>query len=161
MKTLMVLRHAKSPHLEEEAEDHDRPLYTHARKEIASLAERLRKSGLVPEVILSSDAVRAAETARAYAGAVAAPGPVLLADLYEPGEPADVLEAVRHGGGDTEVVMVVGHNPGMEDFCNRMASQPAIDHMPTGCVAIFAVTAAAWSELDFGDARLDRVETSH
>ena len=84
MKTLLVLRHAKSPHLEG-VDDHDRPLYHEARRQVADLALQLATNGVVPSAVLSSDAVRAAETARAYCQAVSAPEPLLLADLYDPG----------------------------------------------------------------------------
>jgi phosphohistidine phosphatase len=159
VKTLMVLRHAKSPHLED-VDDHDRPTFPEACKRVRRLARRLAAGGLVPEVVLSSDARRAVETAQAYAEAAETPEPVLLPDLYEPGEPEDILDAIRQHGGDAAVDMVVGHNPGMEDFCNRVTPKPAVEHLGTGSVASFSIEAASWSDLRFGEARLVRVEAS-
>ncbi len=160
MKTLMVLRHAKSPH-PEGVDDHDRPIVPGAAREIAALAKRLAREGFLPEVVLSSDAVRAAETARAYAAAAGAPRPVLLPELYEPGDPEDILEAVRAHGGEARVVLVVGHNPGLEDFCNRIARKPVVERLGTGSVAVFTMDLRAWSGAAFGQARLERLETSH
>jgi phosphohistidine phosphatase len=160
MKTLLVLRHAKSPH-PEEVDDHDRPIFPDARKRIADLARQLAAAGIVPDVVLSSDAVRAAETARAYCLAVAAPEPVLLSDLYEPGDPEDLLAAVQSCGGDASAVLVVGHNPGLEDFCNRLTKHPDVERLGTGMMAVFEVGITSWPELRFKQARLQCLAPSH
>ena len=160
MKTLMILRHAKSPH-SEGVDDHERAIFPAARREIADLARQLAAAGLVPAVVLSSDAVRAAETARAYSLAVAGPEPVRLSALYEPGESADLLAAVQGCGGEAGIVLVVGHNPGMEDFCNRLTKHPEVDRLGTGTLAVFEVGIDSWPELRFGQARLTRFVPSH
>jgi phosphohistidine phosphatase len=160
MKTLMILRHAKSPHVEG-VDDHERPIFADARQQVALLAKRLAARGLVPEVVLTSDALRAVQTAEAYAQAVGAGEPVQVPDLYEPGDPDDIIAAVRQCGGAARALVVVGHNPGLEDFCNRVTPKPAIDRLGTGAMAILSVTAPSWSDLRFGEARLERVEASH
>ena len=159
MKTLLVLRHAKSPH-PEGVDDHDRPLFPEARKQIADLARQLAGCGLVPETVLSSTAGRAAETARAYSRAVGAPEPLLLGDLYEPGAPEDLLAAIQ-GGGESSVVLIVGHNPGMEEFCNLLTPRPQVDRLGTGALALFEVGINSWTELRFKQARLQRLVLSH
>ncbi len=160
MKTLLVLRHAKSPH-REGLDDHDRPLFDDARRQVADLALQLASQGVVPSVVLSSDALRAAETARAYCQAVTAPEPLLLAGLYDPGQPHDLLAAVRTCSTAADVVLVVGHNPGMAEFCNLLTRHPEVDGLATGALALFEVAINAWSELRFGQARLLRLFASH
>ena len=160
MTTLLVLRHAKSPHAEGVV-DHDRPILPEAREQIASLARQLAAEGLVPGVVLSSDAVRAAATAHAYAKAVSAGAPVLLPELYTPGEPADLLSAIQTYGGEARVLLLVGHNPGLEDFCNRLTSRPLLHRLGTGALAVFTVDLQAWSDLLFGTARRIRLVESH
>jgi phosphohistidine phosphatase len=159
-KTLLALRHAKSPHVEDVA-DHDRPLFAHARQQIADLAKQLAGSGLVPDVVLSSTAVRAAETARAYSAAAGGPEPILLAGLYEPGDPQELLAAIQTCGGSAAVVLVVGHNPGMEEFCNLLTRHPEVDRFGTATLAVFEVAINSWTELRFGLARLQRLTPSH
>jgi phosphohistidine phosphatase len=160
MKTLLVLRHAKSPH-PADVDDHDRPLFPGARGQIADLARQLADRGLIPGTVLSSDAVRAADTARAYSLAVAAVEPVLLGEFYEPGAPEDMLEAIQDRGGETGVVLVVGHNPGMEEFCNLLTKRPEVDRLGTGTLAVFEVGIDSWSELRFKQARLKDLIPSH
>lgn len=160
MKILLILRHGKSPHLEG-VDDHERPLFPESRRQIGELARQLAAMGVVPGTVLSSDAVRAAETARAYSLAVKIPEPLLLADLYDPGAPEDVLDAIRAGGGHSDVVLVVGHNPGLEEFCNVLTKHPQVDRLGTGSLAAFEVGVEAWTELRLRQARLRKLYASH
>src|SRR3990172_12140295 len=83
MKTLMLLRHAKSSWKDAEVPDHDRPLNKRGKKTAPQMGRLLSTEGLVPDLILSSTAVRARETAKAVAKDSSYKGPTELLDsLY-------------------------------------------------------------------------------
>jgi len=143
MKTLLVMRHAKSLPRYGVA-DHDRPLNGRGRRDASRMGAALRAEGLVPDVVLASSAERAQETAVVAAVKAGVDGAVRVEPgLYE-GEPQAYLDAVRrHGAG--EVVLVVGHNPSVELVVEHLT-----DHhqaMSTGAVARVALPIDAWAEL--------------
>jgi len=160
MRILLLLRHAKSPHVEGVA-DRDRPILPETREQIARLARELAAEHLAPDAVFTSDAARAVATAKAYARAVSGPEPIPTPGLYEPGETDDILAAVHACGEDCRTLLLVGHNPGFEEFCNRLTKQPLIARLETGALAAFVADIAAWSDLRFGEAALMGVWHSH
>ena len=78
MKTLLVLRHAKSSWNDPALDDHERPLNKRGRRDAPRMGELVREYGLIPDVVISSDAVRARLTAEAVAEAARYPGEILL-----------------------------------------------------------------------------------
>jgi len=117
----------------------------------AWIAER----GLRPDRIVSSTARRARKTAAEVARAS---GPetevVLSADLYM-ADPDAIVEALRATPDDCETVLVVGHNPGVEDLVERLTGQAVT--MPTAALAHIRLDIGGWQELD-ADARGELVE---
>jgi phosphohistidine phosphatase len=78
MKTLLVLRHAKSSWSDPALDDHERPLNKRGRRDAPRMGELVREYGLIPDVVISSDAVRARLTAEAVFEAVRCVGAILL-----------------------------------------------------------------------------------
>ena len=106
----MVLRHAKSSWNDPALDDHERPLNKRGRRDAPRMGELVREYGLIPDVILSSDAVRARLTAEAVAEAARYAGEILLDPHLYLACPADIhslLTTVRENAG---TVMIVGHN---------------------------------------------------
>jgi phosphohistidine phosphatase len=154
MKTLILARHAKSDWNHPELSDHDRPLNKRGRTDAPRMAAFLAAHYPPPQRVVSSTAVRANTTAEILAAAFghAATDIQHAARLYL----ADVqtlLSQARALDDHDQTVMLVGHNPGMTDFLNRL-TDAGIDNLPTCGVARVAFDVARWAELAPGQGRL-------
>lgn len=148
MRELLILRHAKSSWKNEGLPDHDRPLNKRGKRNAPRMGRLLREEGLVPDGIFSSTAARAAATSRHAAEACGFEGPLLfLEELYlaSPGEYLEVLQKVPD---DLGRVMVVGHNPGMEDLLRLLTRKQRT--MPTTALAHVRLPVERWSSLEAG-----------
>ena len=152
MKTLLILRHAKSSWDDESLSDHDRPLNKRGRRAAHRIGRLLEEESLWPDLILSSTAERAATTALLVVEAGGFGGDILyLRELYH-ADPADYLEAVRELGGETECVMVVGHNPGLESLVQAMTGE--WQALPTAALARVTIPIDEWTDLEAGGGEL-------
>jgi phosphohistidine phosphatase len=116
LKTLLLLRHAKSSWDDPGLDDHDRPLNKRGRRDAPRMGRLVRDEEIVPDVILCSTAERARETAEAVAEASGFSGETrFLHALYLAG-PGEILASLRRVGPEVETAMVVGHNPGIEEL---------------------------------------------
>jgi phosphohistidine phosphatase len=158
MKTLHLLRHAKSSWADPGADDHARPLNKRGRRAADLMAEHVAALPEPPELILASDAARTRETLQSIAAALARPARVLIErELYL--APCERLLA-RLGRVEEEVasVLLIAHNPGLHELALRLAAtQPhaaqRFGKFPTAALASFAVS-GPWRELQAGGARL-------
>ena len=143
MRTLTLMRHAKSSWEDPALSDHDRPLNGRGKKAAKLMAERLKVSGYRPDLVVVSSALRAQETVKAlqkrYDGKLnVVPEP----RLYEAGIEVyvDVIRRVDKGVRD---LMLVAHNPTIEWFAEALAG--SYIRMPTG--AYFRVEVpVSWAE---------------
>jgi phosphohistidine phosphatase len=119
MKTLTILRHAKSSWNNPTLADHDRPLNERGEQDAPDMAMRILEAGVRPSLILSSTAVRAWATARAVAAQISYPVEFLQRDraLYHAGVHTIITVLSRQDTGFNSILLV-GHNPGLTDFCN-------------------------------------------
>jgi phosphohistidine phosphatase len=123
MKTLLILRHAKSSWKDAELEDHDRPLNKRGEHDAPRMGHLLREEDLVPDLILSSTAKRARKTAEAVAEASGYTGEVeLIPELYG-GGPEAYLETLHNLPGENLRVLVVGHNPDLEELVEMLTGK--------------------------------------
>jgi phosphohistidine phosphatase len=157
MKTLMLLRHAKSSWKYSDVADHDRPLNKRGKKAAPQMGRLLSKEGLVPELILSSTAVRTRETAEAVAKASSYKGPIELLDtLYLAMAGKLLSEAQSHTPDSIGRLLLVGHNPGMEDLVEILSGKR--EAFPTAALAVFKVGIDGWKALELGvEAKLVKV----
>lgn len=137
--TLVLMRHAKSDWSHRALSDHERPLNGRGQRDAPVMAERVAETGLQPDVILSSTAVRARTTAREL-GAALGVAVTLVPELY--GASADTLLSHAAKAGALSVV-VVAHDPGVSDLATEL-SGGGIDHMPTAAVATFMWESDDW-----------------
>ena len=147
MKTLLVLRHAKSSWDEPGLDDHERPLNKRGRRDGPRMGELILKQRLTPDVIISSDAVRACATAEAVAEAARYRGQIKLTNqlyLAEPNEIVAVLRSVKEPHAGT--VMVVGHNPGLEHLVAQLTGDE--QDLPTATLAQIVLPIDEWRDLD-------------
>lgn len=157
MKTLILMRHAKSDWGDLRLSDHARPLNKRGRRSAAALGQWIRALALVPDQILCSSAARAQETC----ARLALPGaPDLLDSLYM-AEPEQMLTALRRATGST--VLMIGHNPGIADFAQALVTAPPrhnrFDDYPTGATLVVGFEIAAWPELMPGTATVQHFIT--
>ena len=146
MKTLLILRHAKSSWKDDGLPDHDRPLNKRGERDAPRVGKLLLEQGLIPDLIISSTAKRARKTAKMVAkGCGYARKIQLTPDFYL--APAGVYIEVLNGlPVDYSQVMVVGHNPGMEELVGRLTRKP--EAMPTAALAHVSLPLDRWSTLD-------------
>jgi phosphohistidine phosphatase len=145
MKTLLVLRHAKSSWEDPAVDDHERPLNKRGRRDAPRMGELVREYGLMIDVVISSDAVRARLTAEAVAEAAHYAGEVLLDQhLYLAG-PDDILLLLRRVRQNADTVMIVGHNPGLEELVEQLTGER--QDMPTAALAQIALPIDRWRDL--------------
>lgn len=149
MKTLLLLRHAKSSWKFRELADHDRPLNRRGRRDAPRMGELLRERGLIPDRVLSSTAVRALTTARLCAEAAGFSGEVEpVGDLYGAG-PSGYLDAVRGLPAETRCALLVGHNPTMASLVAQLGGESHVV-FPTAALACFELAVDSWRDLDAG-----------
>jgi phosphohistidine phosphatase len=146
MKTLLALRHAKSSWDDAALDDHERPLNKRGRRDAPRMGELVREHGLIPDVVISSDAVRARLTAEAVVEAARYAGAILLdRRLYLAG-PADILSLLRTVDEKAETVMIVGHNPGLEELVAQLTGD--WQNLPTAALAQIVLPIDRWRDLN-------------
>ena len=123
MKTLLILRHAKSSWDDGSIPDHDRPLNGRGKRDAPRMGRYLVESGLAPHVVLASTARRARDTAMAVMEECGWQGELrLLRSLYL-AEPTDYVLALRSVPAAEERALVVGHNPGLESLIEGLTGE--------------------------------------
>jgi len=148
MKTLLLLRHAKSSWKDESLPDHDRPLNKRGQRDAPRIGEVLHEEGFQPDLVLCSSAVRARETARLALEAADFNGKVeYREDLYA-FEPGAYLHALARLDDSVDQVLIVGHNPAMEELLNGLAGEHQA--MPTATLAHLELPIERWDEISFG-----------
>jgi phosphohistidine phosphatase len=156
MKSLLVLRHAKSSWKRPSLADHDRPLNKRGKRDAPRMGRLIRDQHLVPELILSSSAVRARNTALAVGDVCEHAAELrVLRELYL-AEPEDYVLVLQHLGDEIGSAMVVGHNPGMEELVEALSGEHHV--MPTAALAWIDLPVEGWSGLRLdGSGRLRQV----
>jgi phosphohistidine phosphatase len=148
MKTLFLMRHAKSSWKDPWLTDHQRPLNKRGKKAAPEMGRRLKKRGVRLDAVVSSDARRATDTAKAVADVLRMrPTTIRLeADLYH-ADADEIVEIVCRLNDSWEQVMVVGHNPGFTEVANRFYSDP-IANLPTAGIVELVFDVAAWGHIN-------------
>ena len=156
MKTLLLLRHAKSSWKQPEMNDHDRPLNKRGKKEAPKVGKYLKENDLVPDLILSSTARRAHDTAQTVAEECGFEGQIdLYQDLYL-SDTASYLDILHCLPDDARRVLVVGHNPDLDELLTLLTD--VTDHMTTAALAVVNLPISSWQELsEATDGRLQRL----
>jgi phosphohistidine phosphatase len=145
MKTLLLMRHAKSSSGDDLA-DEERGLAPRGERDAARMGRLLAEQRLLPQTVLASTAQRARATVNILIKSASCdPDIVFYNELYasSPGQYLRLLERLQN---EIEIALIVGHNPEMEDFLSLMCS--AQERMNTAAIAHIEVAIAAWSALD-------------
>lgn len=162
MLTLSLLRHAKSSWSDARLKDFDRPLNERGLKAAPCMGAFLARRRLIPGLVLCSPAVRARQTLKLVRPAFK-PGPdvVYEAALYL-AAPRAMLKRIREVGADVRHLMLVGHNPGLQELALELAgSGPAEElealarKLPTAALVVLSFEAESWAGVKPGSGRLE------
>ena len=153
MKTLFLVRHAKSSRDDPSLPDRDRSLDERGKRDAPKMGERLAKRDVKPDLILSSPAMRALTTAEIIAKKLDYKlKDIVVDDRLYASEADELLNVIHKLGDKLERVMLFGHNPELTELAHRLSSE--ITHMPTCAVAEFTFVTKSWS--DIGKAKLEK-----
>lgn len=158
MRVLYLLRHAKSSWADDTLADHERPLANRGVRNAKRMAAHLLDVHVEPDLVLCSSAVRTRQTLDLVKRSLP-DAPVQIEDeLY--GATADaMLERLRAVPESVHSVLLIGHNPGIQDLAVRLAaSGPGLEDLttkfPTGALATLALGSQTWPSVHQGDATL-------
>ncbi|MBV9242393.1 MAG: histidine phosphatase family protein [Acidobacteria bacterium] len=155
MKTLILLRHAKSSWKDIGSADFDRPLNERGRRAAPFMGRLLRDRGVEPELIISSPAKRARKTAKLFREAGEFDAEIIYEERIYEAAPGTLLQVVTQADNELRSLMLVGHNPGMEGLIQVLTGR--IEPMPTAAVAVIEVAADNWADVSSAGARLQMI----
>ena len=145
MKELLVLRHAKSSWKDAHIIDHDRPLNKRGKRDAPRIGKLLRQERLVPELILTSSARRARDTAEAAADASGYTPEIRHIPSFYQSDLETFYTVLNRVSDDIERVMVVGHNPELEELVDALTGESVT--LPTATLAQIRLPVGTWTAL--------------
>jgi len=146
MKTLFLVRHAKSSRDDTALPDRDRPLADRGKRDVAKMGKRLAERDVKPDLIMSSPAVRALATAEVIATSLGCKRKdIVVTDRLYAGNADDLLDLIQALGDKFEHVMLVGHNPELTELAHRLSGE--ITDLPTCAIAEFTFDAKSWPDI--------------
>jgi phosphohistidine phosphatase len=140
MKKLLLIRHAKATH-DTGYSDFERPLKPSGLKDATMMAERLLSAYTIPQVIVSSPALRTLSTANIFAEHLSLPKPLIIKEIYEAGTKS-LLNIIEELPDKYEFVALVGHNPAISDILYYLTGQVADMH--PGAFAVVEFENDSW-----------------
>jgi phosphohistidine phosphatase len=157
MKTVLIVRHAKSSMDINGFPDLKRPLTEKGKKKIKKVIDYLLERNIRVDYILSSHAVRAIETAKILAHALKYPEEDIKSDpqLYF-SDSKGILNQFYDLPDRFKSIMIIGHNPALSEFVNRFLSEP-IDHLPTSGIVSISFLTENWDEVPKADYEINFV----
>jgi phosphohistidine phosphatase len=149
MRRLLLLRHAKAVPATDPLTDSARPLAERGLRDARRIGERLRQHGVRPELILSSPATRALQTAELVAAAMGyAREAIALERRVYLAEPATLIAIIAGQSAATETLLVVGHNPGLTELAHQLLPALDVDDLPTcAVVGLEYGNSGGWAEI--------------
>ena len=161
VRTLFLLRHAKSSWADPTLDDHDRPLAPRGRRAAGRIAEHFRSQAVRPALVLCSSALRAQETLVELKPALGDQTEIVVSDDLYGADADEVLRQLGQVDRDIASVMIVGHNPALHDLALELTGEgdeATISQLhskfPTGALATLQLGRASWNELAPGQAYL-------
>ncbi len=163
MKTLMLLRHAKSSHANPLKRDRDRNLNERGRRSAAAIGRHLGEKQLIPDFAMTSSAARAVQTLELVTAAADADFPFSLEEELYLAEPTMIMAHAQGAPEGAQSLLMVGHNPGYASLAFMLGGKaplpPKLTSYPTAALAVFVFEARHWTDLDPTKARLTHFVT--
>ena len=147
MKTLYLVRHAKSSWKYPELDDFERPLNKRGKRDAPVMGSYLKDKKIIPEILISSPAVRAKKTAKIIAKKLDFPkhNIIFSEDIYE-ASTMGLLKITSRTDDKFNSAMLVGHNPSMTYYANTIANI-RLDNIPTCGIAGIELNISSWKEI--------------
>ena len=155
MKTLLLLRHAKSSWDDPALRDFERPLNERGLHAAPLVGRFIARRKLRPDLVLSSPAERARQTAALVAEAARLAAPLRFDERIYEATPARLVEVVSQVEESVATLLLVGHNPGMEELIELLTGETR--RMPTAALARLALDTDKWARLREGTGRLEEL----
>ena len=154
MKTLIMVRHAKARKDIPDIADRDRPLEKRGKKDAATIGRRLKKLKVIPDIIYSSPAERAFDTAKIVAKKIGFPVKKIkiVAAIYNASVPR-LLKVIKKTGAAAESIMLFGHNPEFFELAGCLAGTP-IEKFSTGAALCVALDTPSWQKIPIKRGRI-------
>ena len=145
MKRLLILRHAKSSWDNPGLSDFERPLNDRGKRAAPFMGGVIKRRGFEPDLIRSSPAVRARETARLVKEFSGSTADIEHDNRIYEASSKTLIKVVSEADNRFNAVMIVGHNPGMEGLVHALTGKS--ERMPTAAVAVIDLDISDWSEV--------------
>lgn len=151
MKQLLLIRHGKSDWDHPGLSDHDRVLNERGLRDAPRMAVALQKRGIVPDLIVTSTAMRAATTATIVADGLGYPAGrlVKVPELYL-APPRTILRVVQGLEESAGTALIFGHNPGMHEAVNLLCEEAGLEDFPTLAIARIELAEDYWGGVEWG-----------
>ena len=145
MKTILLLRHAKSSWKDAGQTDHARPLNKRGLRDSPRMGRLIAEQNLAPDLIVSSSAVRAMQSAKAVAEAIDDLTPLVEEDELYLASPRAYIDTARYLEESFQRILFVGHNPGISELLNALTGCDTV--MPTAALAQIELSINQWRQL--------------
>lgn len=156
MKKIFIVRHAKATWMEDIGQDQQRPLDQEGVADASKAGKLLAQENLIPELILSSTAMRAEQTARLIANGLELPEfKIVYKNALYNASAETILLVFQSIETDEETIMVVGHNPGISNFLSLLTDGSSVNMGPCD-MAILELDIDSWKNCLPGKAFLSR-----
>lgn len=155
MKTLYILRHAKSSWDDHLLSDFERPLNERGLRTAPFIGDLMKERGMVPDVIVSSPALRAKQTAELVREAGGFEPEISFNESIYEASVGTLVSVIAELDNNIDSTLLVGHNPGAEGLIYFLTGK--IAPMPTAALALIELGIASWSELANGCGTLAQV----
>jgi|HubBroStandDraft_6_1064221.scaffolds.fasta_scaffold128184_2 phosphohistidine phosphatase len=152
MKTLLLLRHAKSDRDDRALPDFDRPLADRGKRDAPRMGEAVAKRGPVPDLIISSPAVRARQTIEAFTSAAQLDLHPQFEESIYGAATGDLMKLIRSLPDHSNCVLLVGHNPAFEEVVTRLTG--GREGMPTAALACIEFQIDHWADVEDGEGKM-------
>jgi phosphohistidine phosphatase len=163
MKRLYLLRHAKAVPPDPQVDDHARELTVRGMHDASAIARYIRKNGFEPQLLLASTSARTRQTAELVLREIEAKADY-REELYL-AEPGKILSFIQGAPQGISGLMVIGHNPGLEELATRLAREAVRrkerarrdvleEKFPTAALAVLDFDIAKWRDIGQGAGEL-------
>ncbi len=153
MKTLFILRHAKSSWENPDWADFERPLNSRGLDAARFIGALVYERSLSPQIIVSSPAKRAKQTAVLVKEIAEIPKPIIFDERIYEASPLTLFNLIREFDEKYESVLIIGHNPGFENLVRMLTGETV--SMPTAALAKINLGIEKWSEIETDSNKLE------
>jgi phosphohistidine phosphatase len=166
MRRLLLLRHAKAERARPGERDHERALAPRGRGDAPKVGVYLVRHAFMPDLVMVSSSTRTRQTWELAATAFEEAPPVKFDErIYEAG-PQAILDAIKETGPEVGTLLVIGHNPGLQELATRLvavgdsdATRRLKEEFPTSALAVINFMVEDWSRLHHQAGRLEHFVT--